>query len=240
MKVHNGERPPLEQIPANTPPVLKSLIQDCWHQDRNQRPQAVQVFYSLNRLYDTLSSQAYDIFFSHTWADKHVLRHVYAALVEAGYRVWYDENEMGWNLEESMRNGIAQSNVFLCCVNSKYQKRPNCMFELNETANRFSDKKIISLLLDPLKNNGGGSFEWTPANASVEAVHREIASILNFDRRMYCDLSKTSGNPLWNPNNYNGSNQDDLPPELSKELLDLLAPLLKILDSVKCPRSLKK
>ena len=239
IKVHNKERPPMEHIPSDVPPVLKELISDCWHHDRRVRPQAIQAFYSLNHLFDTLSSQSYDIFFSHTWADKYLLRYVYAALVEAGYRVWYDENEMGWNLEESMRNGIAQSTVFLCCISSKYQKRPNCMFELKETASRYPNKKIISLLLEPLAKNGDGDFEWQPANATVEPVSSEVVSTLNFDRRMYCDLSQTTRNPLWYPSNAS-SQGDDISPELNKELLEQLIPLQKILDSVKCPRSLKK
>ena len=138
-----------------------------------------------------------------------------------------------------MRNGIAQSIVFLCCINSKYQKRQNCMFELKETASRYPNKKIISLLLEPLMKNSSGVFEWRPANASAEAVSSEVVSILNLDRRMYCDLSQTTRNPLWYPSNAS-SQDDDLSPELNKELLELLIPLQKMLDSVKCPRSLKK
>ena len=46
-----------------------------------------------------------------------------------GYRVWYDQNEMGFDLVKSMKEGIERSTVVLCCVDSIYQQRDNCMLE---------------------------------------------------------------------------------------------------------------
>ena len=44
--------------------------------------------------------------------------------------MWYDQVEMGWNLEKSMNDGVKRSSVMLACVDKGYQDRPNCMLEL--------------------------------------------------------------------------------------------------------------
>ena len=41
---------------------------------------------------------------------------MYKLLVNEGYRVWYDQYEMGFDLVKSMKEGIERSTVVLCCV----------------------------------------------------------------------------------------------------------------------------
>ena len=45
-----------------------------------------------------MSGSKFDIFFSHPWKSKPFLAHVYKQLVAQGFRVWYDEREMGFDL----------------------------------------------------------------------------------------------------------------------------------------------
>ena len=45
-----------------------------------------------------VSGSKFDIFFSHPWKSKPFLAHVYKQLVAQGFRVWYDEREMGFDL----------------------------------------------------------------------------------------------------------------------------------------------
>ena len=37
-RVTGGERPPLEQLPPDIPPLIQNLITACWRQEANQRP----------------------------------------------------------------------------------------------------------------------------------------------------------------------------------------------------------
>jgi hypothetical protein len=89
----------------------------------------------------------FDIFFSHPWANKNVLRHVKGFLEKKGYRVWYDEDEIGWNMKKCMEEGIMRSKVFLVCLNSTYEGRENCMFELKEA--KSINKTIVTLICQP-------------------------------------------------------------------------------------------
>jgi hypothetical protein len=57
------------------------------------------------------------VFFSHAWVDKPLLSHVFVLLMKRGYNVWYDQNDMGYDLQRSMREGIAYSKVVLACIN---------------------------------------------------------------------------------------------------------------------------
>ena len=47
---------------------------------------------------------------------KPFLSNVYKLLTNEGYRVWYDQYEMGFDLVRSMKEGIERSTVVLCCV----------------------------------------------------------------------------------------------------------------------------
>ena len=59
---------------------------------------------------------------------------VYKKLNHIGYRVWYDKANMGHDMDQSMVDGIKNSKIVIACTSSKYQERPNCMFELRENA----------------------------------------------------------------------------------------------------------
>ena len=60
--------------------------------------------------------------------------------------MWLDQNEMGYDLQHSMRNGIANSKAVVVCASKEYQTRRNCMFELDEA--RKLNKLIIVLVID--------------------------------------------------------------------------------------------
>ena len=135
-------------IGADVPPAIRDMIEKCWDKRRERRFTAVQCYTCISQVHNVMSKKKFDIFFSHPWAEKPFLCHVYSLLVGQGYRVWYDQNDMGYDLHKSMREGIEGSHVVLACVNSVYEKRPNCMFELEETRNLFPDKIIVALFLE--------------------------------------------------------------------------------------------
>ena len=88
-------RPPLSALPSDTPATVISMITSCWSKDRSLRKSAVECVSILQYNLDILSTGQFDIFLSHAWTTKPLLSHVYQILTKAGYRVWYDQTEMG-------------------------------------------------------------------------------------------------------------------------------------------------
>ena len=149
----DGSRPPLDALPTDTPPAILDMIKYCWHFDREERLSAMQCFGIVNQCRDIFANRFFDIFLSHRWSEKYFVRHLYKLLVSSGYRVWYDENDMGHNLTESMKRGIERSKVVVACVSSAYQLANNTMFEL-KYARDYVDtqtgqrKPIVSVVLE--------------------------------------------------------------------------------------------
>lgn len=81
--------------------------------------------------------------------------------------------EMGHDLQESMKKGIANSKVVVVCINKTYQDRPNCMYELEEAHKNAST--IVPIILD--------------SKPTIWANDR-VQDICNFSECPYCDLSE--------------------------------------------------
>jgi serine/threonine protein kinase len=145
-KVHQGVRPPISSLPKETPPIIISMIESCWDKDRSNRKLAVECSSILNHVNTLYFDGKFDVFFCHAWINKPLLSHIYYHLVNRGYRVWYDQNEMGYNIKESIQQGIENSKVVLACVNSVFQTREHCMDELKEA--RKLNKTVITLSIE--------------------------------------------------------------------------------------------
>jgi hypothetical protein len=172
--VLNGERPSFENSSETIPPPVKTLIESCWHQEREKRISAMESFSILSAVYEKFTHGEYDIFFSHAWKDKPFLSHIHHLLVKKGYRVWYDLNEMGYDFKKSMQDGIANSRVVLVCLNQHYLTRSNCIFELKEASKQ--NKVIIPLILED-------KFLLNLADVSGDPI-----SILDFSNKMFVDI----------------------------------------------------
>jgi serine/threonine protein kinase len=131
-RVHRGVRPSKDQLPAECPQAVVDMMEACWSKDRSTRLPAMECVSLLDYHCNRLAEQKFDIFFSHAWVNKPFLSHAYRMLARAGYRVWYDMQEMGYNLKESMHRGIVNSCVVVACINQTYQSRPACMFEIED------------------------------------------------------------------------------------------------------------
>jgi hypothetical protein len=132
-------------------------------------------FAILNQYNLVLSCQSFDIFFSHAWVNKDFLSHVYHFLYFSGYRVWYDQNDMGYDLDNSMHTGIKNSQVTVVCLSRKYQSSHNCLKELKWAVNE--GKPVIVLLLEKYDV---GNNNW---------ISDEIKEFCSLDNHMYVDLS---------------------------------------------------
>jgi len=72
--VKGGQRPSLDELPSGTPPSINDMIVRCWSCDRTHRLDASTCQLILEQAYTVVSSDSYDVFFSHSWADKGLLR----------------------------------------------------------------------------------------------------------------------------------------------------------------------
>ena len=216
MTVHGGGRPDLMKLPSHTPPDVVEMIRACFDEDRSKRMTADECFVLLDHAHMCLSSCHFNIFFSHPWRDKSFLKHVFAILATAGYRVWYDVLEMKWDLDKSMSDGVKNSSVVIACVNTTYQNRPNCMKELNMAAAIDDPKKPIVCLV-------------TESDPTVWATP-ELSALCSFQTNMYCDIGELAklGETAWeNPSEV-----------MVSDLNKLLQPLFKILDELNIEKSL--
>ena len=211
-KVHQGARPSLAKASAQTPPSVLAMVERCWDKDRAQRLSAAECYAILNQAYLLSSASEYDIFFSHPWADKPLLSRVCLALRRKGYKVWYDQDHMGWDLVKSMKEGVARSKVVVACVNALYQSRPNCMLELLETAKLTPSKPVVTLFTQR------NPFSWASP---------EIKKLCNTSGTLFLDIGALAEHDCWA--------SDTGPSEqMTRDLARALEPLLKILMDIDC------
>jgi len=188
-KIIKGERPDISLLKGVYPPGIVEMIEKCWSPDRNIRLTATECYAILSHNLSVVKEHKFDIFFSHAWANKPILSHVYKWLTGAGFRVWYDQTDMGYDLKDSMIDGITRSTIVLACVNSRYETRPNCMFEVKESVKRFPGKNIVALVLEKRFNKPQ---PWVPT--------QELEDLLKFKDKMYCDMSDLADDPVWDEN----------------------------------------
>ena len=133
----NESRPDLNELLDEVPPAVRAMIECCWDKDRANRLSALQCYNTLDQAYNVLSQAKFDIFFSHPWKNKNILSYVKKFLNSHRYRVWYDENEMGWDLSRSMKEGIDNSQLVLVCLNQLYESRYSLTHLLTHSPNHL-------------------------------------------------------------------------------------------------------
>jgi hypothetical protein len=192
------------------------MVELGWDRDRAMRPRATECFSLYFHQHQLCVENKFDIFFSHAWADKPFLSHIFAYLVTCGYRVWYDQNEMGLNLQASMVQGIGNSKVVIVCADSTYQSRPHCLFELSE-ARKLPDKPTITLVIEP-----------DPLSWATEAM----TDLCRFETQQFVDISELRS--------LHSRSGDDamLNSKFQTDLKQAMDPLIRLLRSVDCLPSL--
>ena len=228
-KIIKGDRPDVSLIKAEYPKSLKRLIERCWSPDRNERPTALECYTCIDQYYNVLRKNSYDIFFSHPWTKKSVLRYAKHNLASLGYRVWYDENDTQWDIVRSMKEGVEKSKVVLACISVAYENSNNCMFELTETC-KLANKPIITLSTD------ANPFTWAGQNTT----HGDLKQMCGIDGqgKLFFDIGEICARPGWEL----GKNDDSLIPK--KDIDDLnteIGKVVKLLQGsqLNCKPSLK-
>jgi hypothetical protein len=141
---------------ASVPQAFRSIVEDligkCWDSDRLQRKSSLECLILLQSVYQMMSSKQYHIFISYSWKNQDFVVFIYYFLSKLGYYIWLDISSMGHSLQDSMKDGIANSAVILVFLSTGYLESENCVFELNEAYQQ--KKKVITVFLEPKEKFG--------------------------------------------------------------------------------------
>ena len=222
--VHSDTRPDMSKLPASTPDQINNMIRSSWDKDRSKRPSATEWWSTLDFCHNIELKKTFDIYISHAWTQKPLISQVHFFLSQKGFRVWYDLNELGYDLKKSVRFGIQSSTVVLACVSKIYEECPSCMFELKEIRRLFPDKPVVGLLSERMM---GGA--WRPGD--------DFKALLRTTDNTFCDISD-GATPPGPANDPRWADPDNDPPEnLIEALSKSLDPLMKILVGTGCAPS---
>eukprot|EP00951_Prasinocladus_malaysianus_P004549 scaffold31966_cov45-Prasinocladus_malaysianus.AAC.1 len=129
--IKNDQRPTL---PDDTPEDLKSIIQDCWHQNPKRRPTCTDVCRRLVKLAEELNLQQksqrfqlerFDLFLTHNWGNGNHERvaRVCKSLQCQGVKCWFDDERMMGNVIETMARGLDNSTGILVFITNAYRAK---------------------------------------------------------------------------------------------------------------------
>jgi serine/threonine protein kinase len=136
---------------ASVPPAFRSMVEDliskCWDSDRLQRKSSLECLILLQSIYQIINSKKYHIFISYSWKNQDFIEIIYYLLSKLGYYIWLDISSMGHSLQDSMKEGIANSSVILVFLSTGYLESTSCLFELKEAYQQ--KKKVLTVFLEP-------------------------------------------------------------------------------------------
>ena len=174
--VCSGERPPLNQLPSDTPPAVRALMEKCWDGDRDNRPSGAECLSVMTYTLSAVESSQFDVFFSYSHAKKPFVVHLYEVFTKLGFRVWLDQNNMGHDMTASMKKGIENSTVTMSFVDQSYQQSKNCQAELQHARNG-AKKPVVVVIVE------GNFWSW-----STDAF-KELCDVKT---KMFADLSEVA------------------------------------------------
>jgi hypothetical protein len=143
VKVHQGVRPPLSEIPAYTPPAIVNMIEQCWDKNRNIRKAAVECVALLQSELVISQKIDFDIYFSHAAVPKLLLSHIFHYFIRHGYNVC-----SGHPTDIGASMLIAKSTVVIVCFDKDYQNSPTCLKALEELREKSPNKTILTLVVE--------------------------------------------------------------------------------------------
>lgn len=120
------------------------------------------------------------LFFSHTWKADRLGRNTHQRVYdlvkmirEQGWTTWFDEEDMGGNIDAAMAQGIDNADAIIICLTEEYcnkvnetakdpRKRDNCLKEW--TYANIRNKLMIPVVMEPCLLN---TSEWPPGVVSL-------------------------------------------------------------------------
>lgn len=212
--IKSGETLDYSLLPLDTPLDVVQLIKGCLSLDREVRPTSKDALAVLGQAYEVIKEKKFDIFISYAWgppkkkkflASKQpavsypraqLVLQIYKELRALGYRPWLDVYEMGNDLKESMRNGIANSKCVVVLFSPDYATRPNCKFELDIAVEHKADGKPIFTCM--LCKADKEIWPYLNLDASSPGARPEIAEVcgpgkLAIKGQLFADFSAALG-----------------------------------------------
>lgn len=127
-----------------------------------------------------MSEKRKQLFFSHTWRPDNLGRDTHQRVHELvkkirlkGWTTWFDEEDMGGNIDAAMAEGIESADAIIICLTESYckkinetakdpRKRDNCLKEWTYANNR--NKFMVPIVMEPCLLN---TADWPPGIISL-------------------------------------------------------------------------
>jgi hypothetical protein len=87
----------------------------------------------------------FDIMISYSHKEKEICKQLYDELIQAGYRVWIDFDQMHGNVMDAMAQAIELSQIIILCMSEQYQRSNYCRAEAQYAFKR--KLKMIPILV---------------------------------------------------------------------------------------------
>jgi hypothetical protein len=92
------------------------------------------------------NGDTFEIMISYSHTDEIICRKIYDELINHGYRVWIDFDQMHGNVMDAMAQAIEHSNTILICMSEQYRRSNYCRAEAYYAFQR--QLKIVPVLLE--------------------------------------------------------------------------------------------
>jgi hypothetical protein len=133
-----------------------------------------------------LVSTKHDIFLSYAWGKDRVHQPLAIAvqtlLTNAGYKVWMDLYCMGADVQQSMKQGIADSSVAVILANPEYMDRPNCRAEWEAIVSSGMPFQVVNV-------HSSSPFEWC---SETRTFYKQV---LNPEQCLFVDMQSCASKP---------------------------------------------
>ena len=93
------------------------------------------------------SNDKYDIMLSYSHSNKELCHYIYERLIQDGYRVWLDRDQMHGAPMDAMADAIENSEYVLLCMSDAYKQSPYCQLEAHYAFQRRC--RLIPLVMTP-------------------------------------------------------------------------------------------
>ena len=87
----------------------------------------------------------FDIMISYSHKDQPICKQIYEHLVQTGYRVWIDFDQMHGNVMDAMAQAIDRSQMIIICMSERYRRSDYCRAEAHYAFQR--KLKLVPVLL---------------------------------------------------------------------------------------------
>ena len=187
-KVCGKDRPPADQLPSDTPPAVRALMEKCWDNDRDNRPSAVECLSIMTYTLSAVESSQFDIFFSYSHAKKPFVVYLYEVFTKLGFRVWWDQINLGHDMTATMKKGIENSTVTMSFVDQSYQQSKHCQTELQH-ARHVAKKPVVVVIVE------GNFWSWSTDS---------FKDLCDVKTKMFADLSEVACQAWDDPDKVDG------------------------------------